>query len=287
MVKSVTVEHSMSKRKIYQRLCSGFALATLVMSGSTGAGLSEPVVSEAPDSVLRISPQQAMRIGQRIWQNEGAGKVENLIVWNEGEDFPSLGIGHFIWYPAGVAGPFVESFPDFLDYLAQTRPLPPWLTKTAYAPWPDRTAFFADMNSTRMDSLRDLLQSTITEQTRFIIRRLQAALPRLLAAASGERQRQHIRRQFNRVAATARGIYALVDYVNFKGEGLSEQERYQGHGWGLFQVLDSMRPDAADAIDEFIRAANEVLTRRVANAERDETQWLPGWRRRLETYRQD
>jgi hypothetical protein len=55
----------------------------------------------------------------------------------------------------------------------------------------------------------------------------------------------------------------------------------------LFQVLDSMRPDAADAIDEFIRAANEVLTRRVANAERDETQWLPGWRRRLETYRQD
>ena len=37
--------------------------------------------------------------------------------WNAGEDFPSLGIGHFIWYRAGQQEIFEESFPQLLSFL--------------------------------------------------------------------------------------------------------------------------------------------------------------------------
>lgn len=224
-------------------------------------------------------------IGQRIWRNEGAGKVENLTVWNEGEAFPSFGIGHFIWFPRGVDAPFVESFPQLITHLRQSRRVPAWLHETPHAPWANRAAFYADIRSPRMTELRAFLAETVAEQTRFIIARLEAALPRLLDAAGDPSRRDHIRRQFYRVADTANGMYALIDYVNFKGEGVSPKERYKGQGWGLSQVLENMNPAAADPAAEFIRAADHVLTRRVANAPRDETRWLPGWRKRLETYR--
>ena len=37
----------------------------------------------------------------------------------------------------------------------------------------------------------------------------------------------------------------LIDYVNFKGEGVLETERYRGRGWGLLQVLEGMPEQAA------------------------------------------
>jgi len=84
-------------------------------------------------------------------------------------------------------------------------------------------------------------------------------------------------------------VYALVDYVNFKGEGTAPAERYRGEGWGLLQVLDAMadRPEAALAA--FADAAAAVLARRVAlaPAERRETRWLGGWLTRVATYAED
>lgn len=250
--------------------------------GNAGTGES---YANGENLAVRITAAQAEHVGRRIWRNEGAGKVENLTVWNTGEAFPSFGIGHFIWFPPNVDAPFVESFPALIRYLTRTVTVPDWLRTTGDAPWPNREAFYADVNSRRMTELRAFLQSTVAEQTQFIIARLEAALPRLLEATVSQSQRDHIRRQFYRVANTENGVYALIDYVNFKGEGLAAQERYKGQGWGLFQVLQEMSADAKDPIAEFIRAADFVLTRRVANADRDETQWLAGWRRRLETYR--
>ncbi len=58
-----------------------------------------------------------MRIGRKVWQNECGGTVAGLTSWNAGENFASLGIGHFIWYPAGARGPFEESFPPFVRYV--------------------------------------------------------------------------------------------------------------------------------------------------------------------------
>ena len=80
-------------------------------------------------------------------------------------------------------------------------------------------------------------------------------------------------------------MYALVDYVKFKGEGTLSSERYQEQGWGLRQVLTAM--GAGPSLIVFSRAADAVLTRRVANSppERREQRWLPGWRSRVRTYR--
>ena len=91
---------------------------------------------------------------------------------------------------------------------------------------------------------------------------------------------------FHGVASSAAGRYALVDYVNFKGEGVLRTERYKDEGWGLLQVLSEMRATGPDPVKEFSRAASAVLRRRVANspAERREAKWLPGWLNRVNSY---
>ena len=239
--------------------------------------------AHAADYKIQLTAKQAQTIGQKIWLNEGRGKIENLTVWNKGEAFPSFGIGHFIWYPQGVEESFTESFPQLIKQLQKTTALPDWLIKTVDAPWPNRDVFYANINSAEMNSLRQLLHNSIPQQVEFIVQRMEAALPKMLTAVTTKAQRDHVRRQFYRVAQQPNGIYALIDYVNFKGEGVSTKERYKGQGWGLLQVLENMDNNAA-VIPEFVRAADFVLTRRTKNATRDEVRWLPGWRNRLQTY---
>ena len=45
-----------------------------------------------------LSLEQENWIGQQIFNNECAMQISCLTAWNLGEDFPSLGIAHFIWY---------------------------------------------------------------------------------------------------------------------------------------------------------------------------------------------
>jgi hypothetical protein len=233
---------------------------------------------------IKISDLQAERIGQRLWQNESGGTISGLTAWNSGEDFASLGIGHFIWYPRGKRGPFEESFPPLLQYLvSQGVSLPEWLKQASACPWPDRAQFLADQQSLRMKELRSLLARTIALQARFAAIRLERALPKMLESVpTGERQK--VRENFYRVAAEPQGLYALVDYVNFKGEGTLATERYRGEGWGLLQVLEGMGNGAVRS--EFSLSADRVLTRRVANSPpaRGEKRWLAGWRNRIRTY---
>jgi hypothetical protein len=239
--------------------------------------------SAFPQSIP-ISDSQAERIGRRLWQNESGGTIGGLTAWNVGEDFASLGIGHFIWYPADKRGPFEESFPPLLQYLFSTGfPVPAWLKQARACPWSDRGQFLADQQSPRMKELRSLLAETIAFQARFAALRLERALPKMLEALPSE-GREKVRENFYRVAGQPQGLYALVDYVNFKGEGLLASERYRGQGWGLLQVLEEMGKGPPGT--EFSRAADKVLTRRVANspAERNEKRWLPGWRNRIRTY---
>jgi hypothetical protein len=239
--------------------------------------------SAFPQSIP-ISDSQAERIGRRLWQNESGGTIAGLTAWNVGEDFASLGIGHFIWYPANKRGPFEESFPPLLQYLVSTGfPVAAWLKQAGACPWSDRRQFLADQQGPRMKELRSLLAETIALQARFAALRLERALPRILEALPSE-DREKVRANFYRVAGEPQGLYALVDYVNFKGEGLLVSERYRGQGWGLLQVLEEMGKGPPGT--EFSRAADKVLTRRVANspAERNEKRWLPGWRNRIRTY---
>ena len=242
------------------------------------------------DEGIRLTPEQAHDIGMKIWRNEAGGKVDLLTHWNKGEDFASLGIGHFIWYVAGRPGPFTESFPGLLDALdASGRTLPPWLRGRPSCPWPDRDAFYAESQGPRMLELRGLLADTVDIQARYAAKRLEDALPKVLAAADPG-TRPKLRARFYAVAAAPNGVYALVDYVNFKGEGINPKERYDALGWGLLQALELMddAPSGQPSAEAFARGADAALTRRVAHApaERREAErnWLPGWRKRLRTY---
>ena len=108
-----------------------------------------------------------------------------------------------------------------------------------------------------------------------------------MLAEAAPHDRGNVQQQFERLARTPQGCYALVDYVNFKGEGVLHTERYLGQGWGLLQVLAAMH-GASDntAVAEFTQAAKAVLIRRVQNApaERHESRWLSGWIRRVTSY---
>lgn len=235
---------------------------------------------------LALSPAQAQKIGRKLWQNECAGTVEGLTSWNKGEDFPSLGIGHFIWYPAGVRQTFEESFPAMIDYLRRRGAKPPaWLARTQACPWPTRAAFLAEKDGPRLRELRRFLSETVGLQAEFAAHRARQALPKVLAAAP-KRERAALQRKYDAVATTPQGLYALVDYVNFKGEGINVNERYRGHGWGLLQVLQEMRPvePGPRAAAEFAAAAERVLGRRIANAPRPEGQWRAGWFNRCRGY---
>lgn len=251
--------------------------------------LSSAFVS-GDEKLPTLQPLQADWIADQIFQNECNRQLSCLTSWNVGEDFPSLGIGHFIWYRQGQQERFVESFPDLLGYyVARGVDLPDWVAGLPAwsSPWTDRDAFLRDIDSPRMRVLRDFLSTTRGIQAGYIIRRLERSLPALMAASE---QPDAIAAEFYRVADSAvpHGMYALIDYVNFKGEGTAVSERYQGEGWGLLQVLETMltEPRAGTVLEQFSAAARQVLARRITNApaERGEERWRQGWNNRTLTY---
>jgi hypothetical protein len=139
-----------------------------------------------------------------------------------------------------------------------------------------------------MRELRQFLSRTVNLQAQFLVTRLQQSLVKMLNDTTPN-NRANVERQFARVASTPQGCYALVDYVNFKGEGVLQTERYRGEGWGLLQVLEQMHgtEDGPGATNEFANSAGAILRRRVQNSppERHEARWLPGWLNRVLTYR--
>jgi hypothetical protein len=234
-------------------------------------------------AALALSEAELERIGRRVWQNECNGSRDGLTSWNEGEDFASLGIGHFIWYPPGEDGPFEESFPKLAKFLSSRG------VKTATwmhgdCPWKTRAEFHAEFRSEWMNELRDMLASTVKLQSEFIAERMRGALPKIMDAASAA-SRDRVKSNFQRLLSSSAGTFALIDYVNFKGEGTNPRERYEGQGWGLLQVLETMDSEGA-APAAFGRAAARVLERRVKNSPpaRNEAKWLPGWKNRVRAY---
>jgi len=239
-------------------------------------------------AAINLSPAETRRIGNRIWQNECGGTVAGLTSWNTGENFASLGIGHFIWYPKGLRGPFDESFPKFVEFAgARHAKLPAVLLAKDGCPWKSHAEFYQSAQSPAMKELRAFLARTIDLQAEFLVHRLREALPKMLAEGGASNHAQ-VEERFDRVAGTAAGCYALVDYVNFKGEGVLATERYAGQGWGLLQVLERMTQETTGraAVRSFAESAKIVLKNRVRNSppERNEARWLPGWLKRVDTY---
>lgn len=237
-------------------------------------------------ATLSISPETAYQIADKIWKNECAGSVEGLTCWNKGENFASLGIGHFIWYPSGKKEPFQESFPELLAFLKNQGIAPPSFLKNVQScPWNNRESFYADINGPEMTVLREFLYATRDQQAIFIALRLENTLPAIIKDLS-DTDKQKIMQNFSLLEKNPQGLYALIDYINFKGAGAASSESYQGKKWGLLQVLQGMPFPSKDILADFAASAKEVLKQRVKNApsERNEERWLKGWLNRIDTY---
>ena len=209
--------------------------------------------------------------------------------WNEGEEFASMGIGHFIWYPSTEKVVYEESFPRLVLFMSENGvDIPRWIIKgnKIHMPWRDRGEFLLDYNSQRMIDLRKFLFDTMNYQVLFMINRLESALTKILKATKFSK-RLKVKRQFYRLYDLQYGAYVLIDYTNFKGEGILDSESYNGYGWGLRQVLENMEDNGkGNEINDFVESAKFVLTRRVLNSpsERNEERWLEGWLKRVENY---
>ncbi|WP_316166860.1 MULTISPECIES: hypothetical protein [unclassified Bradyrhizobium] len=238
----------------------------------------------------------AQMIGRRIWLNEAGGRRDAITSWNAGEEFASLGIGHFIWYPSTAKPPYEEGFPGLIAFLRKGKtPLPAWLDKTPIpaCPWTSRADFKRNFNSPQMRQLRQFLLDTIAEQTQFLVARAQGAMDKILANTPDSAEREHIVAQYSRVVRASNDLYPLIDYINFKGEGTNpsetavDKETGQRQGWGLKQVLLKMNGTTTESkavLAEYSDAVQVVLQQRVRNLPSNRV-WEAGWLRRAETYR--
>lgn len=262
--------------------------ANLSSSKKTSKPAQTSVSTEKKDIFANISKSELNAIGEKIFKNEAAGKKENLVYWNEGENFPSLGIGHFIWYKQGEPGIFEESFPQLVEFLkSKNVKLPKIMAENKYSPWKDRQELInlKTKKNPDIEELTNFLYDNKDLQIMFIFKRLEASLEKMIAVSSNK---ENVRKQFYRVASSPNGLYPLIDYVNFKGEGTNSQERYNGQGWGLLQVLENMKgtETGKSALTEFLNSAKFVLQRRVNNSDpsKNERKWLQGWFNRCNTY---
>ena len=233
-------------------------------------------------------------IAARIFANETQSQTRYLTYWGAGEDFPSLGIGHFIWFPEGVDAPFDETFPLMVQYVnehsGECSSLPAWLEdlQSFDAPWQSKQEFDDAQESARMTELRQWLVDTASEQARFIVVSFADRWNELELPVE---EKQTLTALLQRLVQTSQGLSAVVDYYNFKGLGSNPRERYNGQGWGLVQVLTDIlkqtdSADTADLVEQFSAATANRLRLRVKNAppERNEARWLEGWERRVADY---
>lgn len=239
---------------------------------------------------FNIRAQELRVIGDKIFQNESGGKISNLVHWNKNEDFASMGIGHFTWYPPGRAQTHGNTFPKLLTFMeSKGVQLPHWLKQAKHrgAPWQSRSQLLRAKHQPQIQQLQRLLYETRALQAEFILKRAEKAIPRL-AKATPSRYRQRVLHNLNTLMNTPSGRYALIDYINFKGEGLNMNGGYRGQNWGALQVLITMRPvnNPRHASNEFANAAIYILHRRAENSpgQRDR-RWMAGWQNRVNTYK--
>jgi hypothetical protein len=263
-------------------------------TGNEDAGRSRWATPEAPSGPTKntrgtrpnmvLSDSQLSKIADQIFKNEAAGNREMLAYWSPNEDFPSLGIGHFIWFPANASKARArfgaDSFPQFLRFVTQQRvSLPPLLARLSpgfVCPWPNRSAF-QNMRSSDREALLKFLSDTKHLQMKHILSRFMSAREAFKNGPDGTA----IAAKIDAISQSPSGIYPVIDYVNFKGEGKSSDKT----SWGLWNVLAQMRSTSPDhAHKAFAEAAETVLRNRV-NRHPGDRVFLDGWTNRIQTYR--
>ncbi len=264
---------------------------------------SQWVPAHVSSQLSQLDEKEYAWIGARIYQNEAASNPKYLTYWGEGEAFPSFGIAHFIWFPDIPPPPYQETFPAMFEFVSKKIPPPVWLQqywafalqspeRAFDAPWSDKSQFDAAYASPELKSLRQWLADTKSYQAKFVVVSFQQRWLQEIASLPNIQQKR-LTQRLNQMMSFKRGVFAVLDYFNFKGLGNHPREQYQGEPWGLMSVLETMpasvfEPDVTESVrlQAFIQAAKERLQRRVELAPevRNEARWIPGWFKRLEGY---
>ena len=244
---------------------------------------------------IKISENHAEIIGKKIWTNESNQRINGLIVWNNLENHASIGLAHFIWYAKGYEGVFFEDMPHFINLLVKERVnIPNWMLTSRDCPWANRGELLLakKSKSRKYNELLNLLLTTKKLQMQYVINVMINSMPKILNSIKNKTQQKFVLNQFKRLyledatTINPKGIFILLDYINFKGTGLKLTERYHGYGWGLKQVLENMSGNSDDAIAEFVKSAIFVLGRRIDNSPpiRNEKRWRQGFNNRVKRY---
>lgn len=159
---------------IAKKIWVGVALSALLLTACTKQTTGQV---EYPEDVTKpkLSQYELNVIAEKIYQNETSGDPKHLMFWSKNETFPSVGIGHFIWYPQGQPKIFDETFPAMIDYyVANKVQIPQWLyhARKTGAPWPNRATFERSRGDKEFQQLKTLLLNTKALQTQFFFDRL-------------------------------------------------------------------------------------------------------------------
>jgi hypothetical protein len=288
----------MKKLNILTLIAVVFSLLGL----STLSAQSDPGNSEGP---FGLNKDQLLSLGYRMWNNYAGGTVDGLTKW-DGSDadhqFMYLGIAQNIWLPEGSNSLFQADWPTVAQRLEELGcKIKPWMLKDC--PWSTKEEFDEHFNGKKMTWLRTHLskEKFVRAQAFCIAERLQRSIdpssPDSLLTGLTADQSALVQKNFDLVAhcSDPLGIYALIDYVNFKGEGrLSGTEKFNGQGWGLLQVLLNMQAPAegasdADVMKAFVQSAKFTLCQRVINHKiqdptNNDVQYLDMWVAHLNDY---
>lgn len=235
---------------------------------------------------IQLAKKELMIIANAIYINETGGVRDNLVFWNPNEPFPSLGIGHFIWYPKGSSSNSGDMLPSLISFYQQHNRQVPDVLKSRYAPWKNRSELEQARANGELEEVISFFENTKDVQIVFIYQRLISSIDKMVASSS---KPDHIKTQFSRIMKTRNGLYPLIDYVNFKGEGTAPIKSYNNISWGLQQVLESMSGTSIgkSALTDFSNGCKQVLTNRVKNqpSNKNDGIFLDGWKKRCDTYR--
>ncbi|MCX5923503.1 MAG: hypothetical protein NTU89_02950 [Candidatus Dependentiae bacterium] len=239
-------------------------------------------------NIMSLSPDVISRIGKQIWHNEASCREDYLTYWSDKESFPSFGIGHSIWIPQGHEVKYTQGFHPLCEHLKDNGIiLPSWLedSLSTGAPWQNRTDFYNDQE--KLQELRKLFSSTVAHQAQFMVIRLKNKLPEIINAAP-KSKRKKVKRIIDLMLSSAIGTYVLVDYLNFKGDGLNPAEQSNGKSWGLLSVLLDMPENLTqtNVTKAFTVAATKKLLMLIEHSGPDYNRlnFFGGWITRLNTY---